>query len=162
MLINFIIIALTTIFILTGIIGSVLPVIPGPFLVLAGILLYAWHTDFTVINLTVIVWISLLAVFSFVFDYLASMFGAKRFGASVWGLIGAFAGGVLGFLLGGFAGILIGPFFGAFLLEILHGRTVNSSFKIGLGTLVGFLGGAVARFVAAVTMVGIFLIRIFC
>ncbi len=142
---------------LIGLIGSVLPFIPGSPLILLGAFIYAWYTDFLVVTWGTLVILLLLTVLSQILDYLASILGAKKFGASRWGMSGAFLGGIIGLFSGGILGILIGPFIGALLLELLHGQDLPASLKIGLGTLVGFLGGAIGKISIALTMIGIFL-----
>ncbi len=145
---------------LIGLIGSALPFVPGSPLILLGAFIYAWYTDFLVVTWGTLVILLLLTVLSQILDYLASILGAKKFGASRWGMSGAFLGGIIGLFSGGILGILIGPFIGALLLEFLHGQDLPASLKIGLGTLVGFLGGAIGKIIIALTMVGIFLVKI--
>ncbi len=145
---------------LIGLIGSVLPFIPGSPLILLGAFIYAWYTDFLVVTWGTLVILLLLTVLSQILDYLASILGAKKFGASRWGMSGAFLGGIIGLFSSGILGILIGPFIGALLLELLHGQDLPASLKIGLGTLVGFLGGAIGKIIIALTMIGIFLVKI--
>jgi len=145
---------------LIGLIGSVLPFIPGSPLILLGAFIYAWYTDFLIVTWGTLVILLLLTVLSQILDYLASILGAKKFGASRWGMSGAFLGGIIGLFSGGILGILIGPFIGALLLELLHGQDLPASLKIGLGTLVGFLGGAIGKIIIALTMIGIFLVKI--
>ncbi len=145
---------------LIGLIGSVLPFVPGSPLILLGAFIYAWYTDFLVVTWGTLVILLLLTVLSQILDYLASILGAKKFGASRWGMSGAFLGGIIGLFSGGILGILIGPFIGALLLELLHGQDLPASLKIGLGTLVGFLGGAIGKIIIALTMIGIFLVKI--
>lgn len=155
-----IIITATIALMLIGLIGSVLPFIPGSPLILLGAFIYAWYTDFLVVTWGTLVILLLLTVLSQILDYLASILGAKKFGASRWGMSGAFLGGIIGLFSGGVLGILIGPFIGALLLELLHGQDLPASLKIGLGTLVGFLGGAIGKIIIALTMIGIFLVKI--
>jgi uncharacterized protein YqgC (DUF456 family) len=155
-----IIIMATIALMLIGLIGSVLPFIPGSLLILLGAFIYAWYTDFLVVTWGTLVILLLLTVLSQILDYLASILGAKKFGASRWGMSGAFLGGIIGLFSGGILGILIGPFIGALLLELFHGQDLPASLKIGLGTLVGFLGGAIGKIIMALTMIGIFLVKI--
>ena len=154
------IIILTAALMIAGLIGCIVPILPGPFLVLGGALVYAWHTDFTVVSWTVIGVLSVFALLSQLLDYLASMIGAKKFGAGKWGMIGALIGGVVGLFSGGIFGIIIGPFIGAIIFEMIAGKDFRSSLKIGVGTLVGFLGGAVGKVIIAVTMIVIFLAQV--
>ncbi len=145
---------------LIGLIGSVLPLIPGSPLILLGAFIYAWYSDFSVISWGTLAILLALVVLSQTIEYLASLLGAKKFGASRRGLVGAFLGGLIGLFSGGIAGTLIGSFFGALLLEFFHGRNLNASLRIGLGTWIGFFCGAVGKFIIALTMIGIFLIKI--
>ena len=157
---HIIVIAATLILMLLGFIGSFLPVIPGAPLILLGAFFYAWHSDFLVVTWGTLAILLGLSVLSQILEHFASLLGAKKFGASRWGMIGAFLGGMIGFFTSGILGILIGPFIGALLLEFFHGQNLNASLKIGLGTLVGFLGGAIGKIIVAFTMIGIFLIKI--
>jgi uncharacterized protein YqgC (DUF456 family) len=116
------IIILTVLLMLAGLLGCIIPILPGPLLVLVGALVYAWHTDYAVVSWAVIGVLAGLALLSQLLDYLASMIGAKKFGAGKWGMIGAFVGGLLGLFVGGLFGIIIGPFIGAFILEIAAGN----------------------------------------
>jgi uncharacterized protein YqgC (DUF456 family) len=157
---NTIILMATMILMVIGLMGSVLPIIPGAPLILLGAFIYAWHSDFLAVTWGTLALLLALAVLSQILEHLATLLGAKRFGASRWGMIGAVLGGMIGFFSSGIPGILIGPFIGAFLLEMLHGRNLNASLKIGLGTFVGFCGGAIGKMIIAFTMIGIFLIKI--
>jgi uncharacterized protein len=143
-----------------GLLGTVLPFIPGSPLIFAGAFLYAWHTDFTEISWGTLLVLLVLVVASQILEYLASLVGAKRYGAGKLGIIGAFVGGLVGLFLGGIFGVIIGPFLGAVVFEMVGGREMNDSLKIGFGTLVGFIGGAVGKFILGLIMVGIFLIQV--
>ena len=160
MVLHIFIILLAAVLMLTGLIGSILPFIPGSPLILLGAFIYAWHTDFLLVTWGTLIILLALVVLSQILDHLASVLGAKKMGASRWGIIGAFAGGIIGLFAGGFLGIILGPFIGALLLELLHGQELQVSIKIGLGTLVGFLGGTIGKMIIAFTMIGIFILKI--
>jgi uncharacterized protein YqgC (DUF456 family) len=102
----------------------------------------------------------ILAALSYFLEFFASVLGVKKFGGSRWGMAGALAGAVLGLLFGGLPGLILGPFLGAFLLELAKTRDAHASLKSGVGTLVGFLAGAIGKLIIAVVMVGICLIKI--
>jgi uncharacterized protein YqgC (DUF456 family) len=149
---------LITVFLFSaGLIGSVLPMLPGSPLILLGAFIYAWYTDFTVITWGVLLILFALTLLSQMVEYLATIIGAKKYGASRWGVAGAVAGGLIGFFAGGVLGIIAGPFIGALAGELLYGRTISTSMKIGFGTLVGFIGGAIGKLIIALAMVGVFL-----
>jgi uncharacterized protein len=160
MAIDILIILITSILMIMGLMGSVLPMLPGPPLIFLGALIYAWHTNFMIISWgTLIIFVFFVMLGQFL-DYFATVLGAKKYGASRWGMVGAFLGGVIGIFIGGVLGIIIGPFFGAIALELLQGKAMDVSLKIGLGTIVGFLGGAIGKLIISIIMIGIFLIRV--
>ena len=154
------ILVLTFILMFFGLLGSVLPGLPGAPLILLGALLYACHTGFAVVTWSVLLWLLILTLLSFTLEFLASVLGVKKLGGSRWGMTGAFLGGIIGLLAGGFVGILVGPFLGAFLLELVKTKDLPKSLKSGFGSLVGFLAGAVGKLILAVIMIGIFLMKI--
>lgn len=160
MIMNALILTASIILMLIGLMGSFLPFIPGSPLILLGAFIYAWHTHFLVVTWGTLAILLFLAILSQILEYFSSLLGAKKFGASRWGLIGAFLGGIIGFFGGGILGLLIGPFVGAILLELFRGRNLETSLKIGWGTLVGFLGGTIGKVIIALVMIGIFLIKI--
>ena len=154
------ILVLTFILMFLGLLGSVLPGLPGAPLILLGALLYAWYTGFTVVTWSVLLWLLILALLSFSLEFLASVLGVKKLGGSRWGITGAFLGGIIGLFAGGLGGVLVGPFLGAFLLELVKTQDPQKSLKSGFGGLVGFLVGAVGRVILAVIMIGIFFMKI--
>jgi uncharacterized protein len=155
-----IVILITILLITAGLIGSVLPMLPGSPLILLGAFLYAWYTDFTIISWGVLLVLAGLTILGQAVDYLATVMGAKKYGASRWGIAGAVAGGFIGFFAGGLFGIIAGPFIGALAGELLYGRTMGVSVKIGFGTFVGLIGGAIGKLIISLTMTGIFIVRI--
>ena len=159
MILHVILILLTSTLMLAGLIGSVLPLLPGAPLILFGAFLYAWHTDFAVISWSTLLLFLILTILCQALDYFVPVLLAKRVGASKWGMAGAFLGGIIG-IFGGVIGILLGPFLGAFLLEWIHVRRVGVSFKIGWGTVLGLLGGTLGKLLIAAMMIGIFLTKV--
>jgi len=151
---------LTAVLMFAGLLGSVLPILPGSSLILLGAFIYAWHTNFMIVTRSTLIELLILVVFSQALDYIATILGAKKFGASRWGMTGAFLGGLIGLFSGGFLGMMIGPFIGALLLEFIHGQDLKASLRIGLGTLIGFLSGTIGKITIAIIMIGIFLVKI--
>ena len=97
-----------------GVIGTVLPALPGSPLIFLGALLVAWWQDFSVIGWVPLSILGALALFSVAVDYVSSALGAKRAGASAVALAGAFIGSFMGFFIG-LPGIVLGPFIGALI-----------------------------------------------
>lgn len=153
-------IALTAVLMLLGLAGSLLPMLPGSPLILAGAALYAWQTHFTAVGWADLIVLGVLALAGQGLDYAATVLGAKKYGASRWGMIGACIGGTLGLITANIIGLIIGSFAGAVILELLKGGELKASMKVGYGTLVGFLCGAVGKVIIAITMVGYFILQV--
>ena len=146
---------LAVILVLLGLAGTVLPVLPGVLLVFGGLFLAAWAENFQHVGAVGLTIIGLLALLSFAADFVASLLGAKRVGASPLALAGAATGGVVGIFLG-IPGVLLGPFIGAVAGEYLaRGRLVQAG-KVGLGTWLGLLIAAIAKVALAFLMIGTF------
>ena len=135
-----------------GLIGTVLPAIPGVVLIFGGLLLAAWADGFAHVGAVGLSIIGFLGVLSFVVDFLASLLGAKRVGASPLALAGAAVGGLAGLFLG-LPGLVFGPFAGAALGEYLARRSLRQAGKVGLGTWLGLLFAAAAKVILAVMMI---------
>jgi len=152
---------LTALLMLAGLIGAVAPIIPGPLMVFAGALLYAWHGDFLIITWSTIAVLAALSAVSQVLDYAASIIGARAFGASRWGMAGACFGALVGFLVANIPGVIAGLFLGACIFELFRGCDVRTSARVGFGTLVGFLAGTAGKILITVVMITIFIWQLF-
>jgi uncharacterized protein len=146
---------LAVVLVVAGIAGAVLPALPGVPLVFAGLLAAAWADDFQRVGVVALVVLGLLTVLSFVVDFLATVLGAQRVGATRLALVGAALGTLLG-LFFGLPGLILGPFAGAVIGELVsHGR-VQQATRAGLATWVGLLFGTLAKLALAFTMLGVF------
>jgi len=154
------IVILTGALMLAGLLGTLLPFLPGCPLIFGGAFLYAWHTGFALVSWATLLLLLTLAVLSEVLDKIATLAGAKRYGASRWGLIGVLIGGVGGLILAGPLGLALGAFLGAAALEFLQGRALEGAFRAGFGALIGMAGGALGKLVIGLIMIGIFLYRV--
>ncbi len=143
------------ILIFVGLLGTVLPVLPGLPVMFAGMLLAAWAGDFQHIGAGTLVALGLLVLLSIAVDLAASVLGAKRVGASNKGLWGAGIGGFAGIFFG-IPGLVAGPFLGASLGEVAHGRPWRDASRIGLGTWLGLLLGALLKLLLAFGMLVLF------
>lgn len=140
-----------------GLIGLVLPGIPGAPLIFAGLLLAAWAESFTYVGLWTLVALGLLAILTYCVDFWATMFGAKKFGASKRAVIGALIGAVVGLFLG-LPGVIFGPFIGAVIGELSAQRNLQQAARAGFGATVGLVLGAALKIAMALAMVGIFIV----
>lgn len=159
---------------LVGVVGAVVPGLPGSSLIVVAILVWGFVKGWSAIILALVVAV-LVLLLSVGIDFLATYWGAKRAGASKWGQIGAIIGLVVGFLgllpalpVGGpLLGILIGPLLGAFIGEFLS-RTqldlesrLKAAFKASLGIVVGSLVGNLIQGALALATVIVFVFTTF-
>ncbi|GLB51533.1 membrane protein [Neptunitalea chrysea] len=141
---------------LLGIIGSLLPVLPGPPLSWLGILfLYLTKTIGT--NWWVLIVTLVIAIIITVLDYTIPAYGTKRFGGSKWGVIGTSIGLLVGLLSPIPFGFIIGPFAGAFIGEMLNKSHPSKAAKAAFGSFLGFLASTFIKFVLSIVYLGIFI-----
>lgn len=152
---------LTALLMIVGIIGSVVPFLPGSVLILAGAIIHqVMLGEDRSVGWWVIGGLALMAVLSYVVDIAASAMGAKRYGASKWGAWGGFIGAIVG-LFFGLPGLLLGPIIGVLAGELILARKeLGPAAAAGWGTVVGTLIGVLGKFVIAVAMVGVFWISL--
>lgn len=147
--------SLVLLLMLAGLIGSILPGIPGVPLILVAAIGHRLYFGAHSVNNTVMVILVVLTLVSIAFDFLAGMFGANKFGATWRGALGAVLGG-LGGLFFGLPGIIAGPFVGATLFELFGDRELKQALKAGLGATLGLFAGIVGKFAIAVVMILLF------
>jgi len=145
--------------ILLGLLGTVLPLLPGTLLVWGGVLLGAWIDDFTRVGVGTVSVVSVLAVLAWGLDFVAGLLGARRVGASKQALVGAALGTVLGLFMG-LVGVLFMPLVGAAVGEYWAQKNQQRAAKVALATWLGLMLGMVAKVVLSFVMVGIFLVAL--
>jgi uncharacterized protein YqgC (DUF456 family) len=84
------------ILVLGGLAGLILPAIPGAPLIFAGLVIGAWADNFVYVGVWTILALALLTLLTIGVDFWATMFGAKKFGASRRAVTGAVVGSVVG------------------------------------------------------------------
>ena len=141
-----------------GLIGTLLPVIPGTTVILAAAILHqvmlgtakslGWW------NIAALV---LLTLLSYGLEFAAGYFGAKRFGATKWGAFGAVIGAIAGIFFP-FPGLIVGPIVGAIAGELVAGKRLVSAGRAGWGTLLGNLVGMLGKLTIGLVMVSWFLV----
>ena len=147
--------AIAAILVVLGLAGTILPVLPGILLVFGGLFLAAWADGFQHVGAIALSIVGVLAALSFLADFVGSLAGAKRVGASPLALAGAALGGGIGIFFG-IPGILAGPFVGAVAGEFLARGRLAQAGKVGLGTWLGLIVAAVAKVVIAFLMIATF------
>ena len=150
----------TVVLFAVGLIGTVLPLVPGTVIILAGAILHrimlgpeksiGWRT------IAVLV---LLTLATYALDFVSGYFGARYFGATKWGLFGAIVGALIGIFFG-IAGLFIGPVIGATLGEFIAGKRMIDAGRAGWGSLLGSLGAMIAKLVISLVMITIFFLTV--
>jgi uncharacterized protein len=150
---------LAVILIVIGVIGTVLPALPGIIFVFGGITLAAYAENFTRISGWTIGVLAVLAVLGWVLDYVAGLLGAKKAGASKLAIIGAAIGTVAGLFMG-LIGVLFMPLVGAAIGEYIylkdHPEALQRAGKVGVATWLGLIAGMIGKVVIVFIMLGIF------
>lgn len=133
-----------------GIIGCLVPVLPGPPLSFIGVILLHLSRFGQFSNSTLII-LGTIAVVVTVLDFIVPIWGTKKFGGSKYGTRGATIGLVIGIFLGPM-GIIIGPLIGAFVGEMIFKDDPGYALKAGFGSLLGFLTGIGLKLAASFIM----------
>ena len=142
-----------------GLIGAILPVLPGPVLVWLGAFLLAWVQHFQGIGWGTLAVLGVLTLLSWVIETLAAYVGAKAGGASWWGVLGGLLGMLLGLLVANLVGALLGAIIGIFLVEWAQGRSKREAFRGSLGYLAGYVVSIFAELGITLLMIAILLTR---
>jgi uncharacterized protein YqgC (DUF456 family) len=138
-----------------GLVGIVLPALPGTILIFLGLLLGAWADHFDRVGWMMLAVIGVIGAASYGVDFVAAALGAKHLGASRRAMAGAALGTILG-LFFGLPGILIGPFLGAMLGELTLHRDWKRVGKAGVSAWIGFAIGTAVKVGIAFVMIGLF------
>ena len=147
-------------FMILGIIGSFIPVLPGPITSWIGLLLIHL-TNVIPYNWTFILTTFTIALFVYILDYIIPALGTKKFGGSKYGIIGTTIGLIVGLIFLGPFGIIIGPFIGALTGELIYdNQNSNRALKAAFGSLIGFLFSTGLKFIVSIIYAGLFLSKI--
>jgi uncharacterized protein YqgC (DUF456 family) len=151
---------LTIVLFAVGLIGTVVPVLPGTTIILAAAVIHRimLGPDKSIGWRTIIV-LGLLTLVSYALDILAGYFGAKYFGATKWGTFGAILGALIG-LFFGLIGLFIGPVIGAIAGEVIAGKRMIDAGRAGWGSLLGNIGSMLAKVIIALAMITFFLMNV--
>ena len=146
-------IILVYLLLIVGAVGAFLPILPGPAIAFVGVLLFKIFVPNSPVSWTFIIVSGLLTAVAQMVDFLMSWVGAKKFGATWKGALGAFVGAIVGiFIPPPLLWIFIGPLVGAFAFEFLGGAGLKVSTKAGLGAFIGTVLASVFKFIVIVFM----------
>lgn len=146
--------------VLGGLVGTVLPILPGAPLVFFGLWLIAWAGDYQHVGAPTLITAAVLALLTVLIDFAASALGAKRVGASKQAVSGALLGSLIGMFLG-IPGLLLGPFVGAVIGELMAQRSIERAATVGIATWIGLVLGSAAKLALCLAMVLLFVFAYF-
>lgn len=135
---------------LVGILGSILPLLPGPPLCFVALLIQQLRTEPPFTAKFLWIWAGITVVVT-ALDYIIPLYGTRKFGGSKYGIWGCTIGLLAGFWLGPL-GIIIGPFAGAFIGEMIARNNSDHAFKAAWGSFVGFLLGTLLKLIVCFVM----------
>ena len=139
-----------------GIIGSFLPILPGPLTSWVGLLIVHF-TDVIPMDKSFLIITLAIAILIWLLDYIIPAIGTKRFGGTKYGMIGTSIGLIVGLLAPIPGGIIIGPFFGALIGELINKNDTKTATKAAFGSFIGFLTSTFIKFVVAIIYLGLFI-----
>lgn len=140
---------------LAGIIGSFLPVIPGPPLSFVAILLLHFSGTENRVSYTLLAILLLFTIIITMLDYVIPIWGTKKFGGTKYGIWGSTIGLIVGLFFGPI-GIVLGPFLGALIGEMYAGSDSSSALRSAWGSLLGFLVGTGLKLLFTLSVATIF------
>jgi uncharacterized protein YqgC (DUF456 family) len=146
---------------LAGLLGVILPFLPGLPLAWLGFFIYAIGTGWERIPVITIIVFSVLTVLLLILDLIAPVLGAKKYRASKWGVLGTFIGLMAGIIIFNVWGIILGPLAGALAGELLAGKPAGQAFKSAMGAFTGFIFGSLLKIVFILVMAGFFIVSLF-
>lgn len=160
-MIDWLLLVLAIVLLIVGVIGGILPVLPGPPLSFIGMILlhYSKFADFS----TEVLWVfGFIALGVQVLDYIVPAWGTKKFGGTKYGTWGSIIGLIFGvFILPsivvigpfGLIGIIAGPFFGALVGEKIGGQNSDQAMRAAFGSFIGFLAGTLMKVLTSIAII---------
>jgi uncharacterized protein YqgC (DUF456 family) len=149
---------IAVLFILGGIVGSAAPLLPGPSLSYAGLLVIQLRSDPPFSLKFMLLWAGVVVAVS-ILEYVIPVYGTKKFGGSKYGLWGCTLG-LFGGLFFGPWGIILGPFLGAFVGELIANNQSEQALKAAFGSFLGFLFSTLLKLVVCAVMAWYFVVSI--
>lgn len=143
-----------------GVVGALLPGLPGTPVIVITAVIYGLVNNFQIISFNLVLLLVGLSLIAEILEYIITGIGAKKYGASRYGIFGLLLGGLLGLIFFGPLGVLGGMLLGSTIMEVISGKELLLAVKTGLGALIGAIGGSVFSFLVALLMAGLLLSRV--
>jgi len=153
---DIILIIVAALLIILGVIGSFLPVLPGPLTSWIGLLVLHF-TDAIPMDKSFLIITFVFAMFIWILDYVIPVIGTKRFGGTRYGMIGTTIGLIVGLIAPIPGGIIVGPFIGALIGELINKSDSKTATRAAFGSFIGFLTSTFIKFVVAIIYLGLYI-----
>ncbi len=155
--------SVATLIFMFGLVGSLLPVVPGSFIVWLGVIVHRlWMGADASVTWKIVILTGILTLFGQIVDFLMGIWGARKFGASWKGAVGAFVGAFVGFFVPPpLFWLIVGPIAGAVVGELAAGRTFREGGKAGVGTVVGGIIAFALKFGISMCVIVLFFFDLF-
>ena len=153
-------IVIGSILLIVGIIGCILPILPGQILSWGSLLVLQLQKDPPFTAKFIFIW-ALITAGVTLLDYFVPIWGTKKLGGSKTGMWGATLGLIFGIFFFPPLGLIIGPFIGAVIGELVAGKNSQVAFRSGLGSFLGFVAGTMMKLVISFIMGYYFVIHAF-
>lgn len=153
-------ITVSVLLLLIGILGSIVPILPGPPIAFCGLLLVQFTSKHP-FSVEFLIIFGMLAIISAIIDNVLPLYVTKKFNGSKKGVWGSAIGLIIGLFFFPPFGIIIGPMAGAFLGEIVDGKTAEKAVKPAFGSFIGFLSSIFLRFALSIVMAYYFVVEVF-
>tara|TARA_B100001758_G_C18416564_1_gene620387 strand:+ start:2105 stop:2590 length:486 start_codon:yes stop_codon:yes gene_type:complete len=137
---------------ITGVIGSFIPAVPG-LPISYGALLLSHFYLYPISDMKYLWLMAVVVIVVTIFDFWIQVYGVKKFGGSKKAINGSIIGLIVGFLFLPAIGLIIGPFIGAFIGAKIEDSDINKAFKIALGSLAGFIAGTALKLFVSLYMI---------
>ena len=144
-----------------GLIGTFVPLLPGPPIVWLGAFYYAWQTKYAEVGPVLLVLLASLAIAGSTSDIWASAIGARKGGASIWATVASIVGGTVGLFTLSIPGLFIGAIAGIALVEYQRHKSWNAVLKASGGYVVGYFISLVVQVLVCLLMMGIFAFAVY-
>lgn len=145
---DILLIVIGTLFILSGLVGSLLPVLPGPPLSYVGLLLLQFTSAAPFDTWFFVIWL-LIVIAVMLVDNFVPVYGTKKYGGTPYGIWGSVVGLVAGVFFFPPVGMIVGPLLGAYLGELAGGKSFDQAYTAAMGSFLGLLAGTLIKLMAS-------------
>ena len=156
---EYLLLSLAIVLLIVGILGCLVPVLPGPPLSYGGLIILHF-SEFAEFSSNLLIILGVIAGLVSVLDYFVPIWGTKKFGGSKYGTRGATVGLIIGLFFGPF-GLILGPFLGAVIGEMMFKDDFKYAMRAGFGSLLGFLTGVGLKLAASLAITFYFIKGLF-